>query len=358
MEFEAFLESFIPEVARKTKQLNKAYWILETTGLEDAADLKAELDGELRLMFNSGEIYEKLRTWEKVPRDPMHARQLDVLIRAFKQNQVPKQMLQEMAQKESVLAQSYAAFRPELDGKKLSENDIREILKKEKSVEKRKKAWQASKEIGGVMAPQILELVKLRNKAAKALGYADYFQMQLDLQEVDAKWLLAMLEDFSSKSEKAYEKALGEIEERQAKEFGVGHEELGPWAWTDPFCQEDPLDTHELDSLVDGVDIAKASVGFYEKMGVDVTGILDKSDLYERPGKNQHAFCMNLDRGKDVRTLNNVQSSIKWMETVLHELGHAIYELGFDDKLPWLLREPPHMIPDGSDGAHCRKTSI
>jgi peptidyl-dipeptidase A len=32
------------------------------------------------------------------------------------------------------------------------------------------------------------------------------------------------------------------------------------------------------------------------------------------------------------------------METILHELGHAVYELGYDSNLPWLLREPPHMI--------------
>jgi peptidyl-dipeptidase A len=32
------------------------------------------------------------------------------------------------------------------------------------------------------------------------------------------------------------------------------------------------------------------------------------------------------------------------METILHELGHAVYELGYDASLPWLLREPPHMI--------------
>jgi peptidyl-dipeptidase A len=76
-----------------------------------------------------------------------------------------------------------------------------------------------------------------------------------------------------------------------------------------------------------------------------VKPILARSDMYERPGKNQHAFCIHMDRNGDVRTLNNVKPSIKWLETVLHELGHAIYELGFDAQLPWLLREPPHMIP-------------
>ena len=96
--------------------------------------------------------------------------------------------------------------------------------------------------------------------------------------------------------------------------------------------------------MVEGVDILKASQDFYQRMGMDVALVYEKSDMYERPGKNQHAFCINIDRDRDVRTLNNVQPSIKWLETILHELGHAVYELEFDEKLPWLLREPPHMI--------------
>lgn len=344
MKFEEFLKEFVPTVARKTKQFNKAYWILETTGSSDAADLLADLDTELRFLFNDPAIYKKLLAWEKEPHDPLHARQLNVLIRAFKQNQVPKNLLEELAQKEAALSQSYATFRPELEGKKLSENDIRDILKSENDPAKRKKAWEASKEIGAHLAPQILALVKLRNKAAQSLGYPDYFQMQLNLQEVDPKWLLKTLDELSEKSDKAYSQVLSEIERRQSDRFHVSISELGPWAWAEPFCQEDPLDTHELDQLVDGVDIAKTSANFYQKMGIDVQPILSRSDMYERPGKNQHAFCMHLDRVGDVRTLNNVKASIKWLETVLHELGHAIYELGFDNSLPWLLREPPHMI--------------
>ncbi|HSX25923.1 MAG TPA: M2 family metallopeptidase [Chlamydiales bacterium] len=345
--FEKFLNAFVPQVARKSTQLNKALWILETTASQDAADLKADLDTELRILFNDAKTYEKLLEWDKDKKlaDPLLKRQLNVLIRAFKQNQIPKALLEEMAQKEAALAQSYATFRPELEGKKLSENDIRDILKNENKPEKRKKAWEASKKIGEVLAPQILELVKLRNQAAKALGYSDYFQMQLDLQEVDAKWLLKTLDDLAQKSDKAYAQVLKEIEKSLSKRFSVDVKELGPWAWGDPFCQEDPLDTQELDQLVDGVDISAASVNFYKKMEIDVTPILSRSDMYERPGKNQHAFCIHLDRLGDVRTLNNVKSSIKWLETVLHELGHAIYEMGFDAKLPWLLKEPPHMIP-------------
>jgi len=337
MDFQHFLKEFVPMVAKKTKQLNKAYWILETTGSIDAADLKAELDAELRFLFNDPKVYAQLLAWERAGlEDPILKRQLNVLIRAFKQNQAPRALLEELAQKEAALAQSYASFRPELDGKVISENGIKEILKTETNEERRKRAWEVSKKIGPVLAPQILELVKLRNQIAKSLGYCDYFQMQLELQEVDAKWLLNMLDDLAKKSDKAY---LGVIAELKTK---LG--DISPWFWTEPFCQEDPLDNKELDDLVEDVDISARSAAFYQRLNVNVDSILKRSDMEERPGKNQHAFCIHIDREGDVRTLNNVRSSIKWLETVLHELGHAIYEIGFDADLPWLLKEPPHMI--------------
>lgn len=329
MTFEEFLKDFVPKVELKSQQLNQACWILETTGSADAASLKGSLDTELRMLFNDPAIYQSLLIWSQEAQDPLQKRELNVLIRSFKQNQIPKQLLEEMAQKEAALAQSYAAFRPAYEGRKLSENEIRSILKEEKDPVKRRKVWEASKEIGTLLAPQILALVRLRNQAAQILGYSDYFQMQLDLQEVDSKWLLSTFETLSQQSEKGYMAVIAEIGNRP------------PWGWSDPFCQEDPLDQDPFD---EGIDIMKTSVAFYRDMGIDVQSILDRSDMYERAGKNQHAFCMNLDRAGDVRTLNNVKPTLKWYETVLHELGHAIYELGFDDKLPWLLREPPHMI--------------
>lgn len=345
--FEEFLDVFVPKVAKKSRQLNKAVWLLETTGSVDAAELKAELDAEVRLMYNDSKTYEKLLDWDKDPalKDPLLKRQLNVLIRAFKQNMIPPKLLGEIVQKEASLAQVYANFRPEVDDKKLSENEILEILKTETHPTRRKKIWEASKEVGEALAPQILQLVDLRNEAARAMGYADYFQMSLELQEVDSRWLKQIFDEAAAKADKAYSAVIDEIEEKQSALYGVPKNELGPWAWTDPFGQEDPLDRTDLDALVAGVDISAASRSFYEKMGLDVQPILDRSDMHERPGKNQHAFCLNIDRENDVRTLNNVQSTIKWMETVLHELGHAVYDLGFDKKLPWLLREPPHTMP-------------
>jgi len=342
--FSLFLETFIPRLEAKSKQLNQAVWLLETTGSFDAAELKATLDVELRQLYHDPEIYRKLLEWDRDSslKDPILKRQLTVLIHAFKSNQVPEALIEKIAQKEAALAQAYANFRPQLDGKSISENDIREILKNETDFTVRMRTWEASKQVGEILEPRILELVALRNEAARSLHYADYFEMQLDLQEVDGKWLSQTFETLCSKSDDAYSRMLAKINASLQKHFSKTL--IGPWAWADPFCQEDPIDVQELDRLVEDTDIISSASSFYREMGFDVQPILDKSDMWERSGKNQHAFCIHIDRKGDIRTLNNVKPSIKWLETVLHELGHAVYEIGLDDSLPWLLREPPHMI--------------
>src|SRR5690349_15000218 len=98
-----FLQEFIPKVREKAKQVNWASWLLDTTGSQDAAALKAALDAECRLLFNDANTYQNLLSWQQDELDPLHARQLNVLIRAFKQNQVPKELIQKMAQKEAAL---------------------------------------------------------------------------------------------------------------------------------------------------------------------------------------------------------------------------------------------------------------
>ena len=61
-------------------------------------------------------------------------------------------------------------------------------------------------------------------------------------------------------------------------------------------------------------------------LGLDVRGVLSRSDLYARPKKYQHAFCTDLDREGDVRIMCSLESDERWMETLLHELGHAVQD--------------------------------
>lgn len=344
--FDALYQDLIIPLESKTKQLYKSIWLLETTGSHDAKDLQASLSSELKLLLSSENLYQQLISLRDSGEitQPIKKRILEVLILQCEQNRLPKEYLLEISEKEAELAQMYSHFRPEFEGKPVSENDLIEILKSEKKVERRKEAWQATKSIGAVLAPKILELVSLRNQAAHRLGYSDYYEMQLKLQEMDKLQLLQSLEDLKEKSAVAYKETLTEINNSLATRFKVPISAIGPWAWSEPFCQEDPLSNISLDEVVkdsDFIDIAKQ---YFRSIQLPVEETLKISDLYEREHKNQHAFCISIDRYKDVRILTNLRPSIKWLETLLHELGHAVYDLHYDVQLPWILRTPPHML--------------
>jgi peptidyl-dipeptidase A len=75
--------------------------------------------------------------------------------------------------------------------------------------------------------------------------------------------------------------------------------------------------------------------------------VLERSDLLPRDGKCQHAFCIDIDRAGDTRVLANVVPGQYWMDTMLHELGHATFDLGIDDSLPWILRNCHLVVTEG-----------
>jgi peptidyl-dipeptidase A len=83
----------------------------------------------------------------------------------------------------------------------------------------------------------------------------------------------------------------------------------------------------------------------YDLLGLDVRGVMAKSDLYGRPGKNQHAFCLPVGRKYpyDVRVLANVRPDAYWMDAMLHEFGHAVYDRHINPRLPYLLRTVAHV---------------
>ena len=124
-----FLEEFISKAEVKEEQLNKAVWILETTGNADAADLVASLSNEFRVMFSDEKAYEDLIYFKNQNfSDPLISRQIDILIKQFKMNMLPKDILKDLSIKEAALNQTYANFRSKIDGKIFTENELSSTL--------------------------------------------------------------------------------------------------------------------------------------------------------------------------------------------------------------------------------------
>ena len=342
-----FLDSLTTIVEPLYTQMSQAYWDATASGKDEYYDLYANLDIQLTKIFSNSEDFQKIKTFKETGKisDPILSRELEVVYYQFLANQADTSLLKKITELSTEVEKNFNVFRGKIDGKPVTGNDISNILKTSNDIALRKKAWEASKQVGPVVKSDMIKLAKLRNESAKAMGFDNYYQMKLVVNEQDPDELIKLFDELEKETRAPYIEAKQEMDSVLASRFNINIEDIRPWHYADPFFQSAPVITEiKLDPYYADKDIVKLVADFYKSIGIDVEPILSKSDLYERKGKYPHAYCTNIDRKDDVRIMTNVRPTEEWAGTVLHELGHAIYEIYMDRNLPFTLREPAHIF--------------
>jgi peptidyl-dipeptidase A len=327
------------------KKSHLAWWNLATTGKEDHAKQLKEAQIAMREHFSSPEEYQFLlkQKQEGQENDPLINRQSLLLLNSYTENQIPREMIEKIVALETEIESIYTSFRPVIDGKPTSVNELKEIFTKSDDSKKREKAWNASKLIGEEVEEKVKTLIKLRNECAKKVGFSNFYTMRLTIQELDETRLFELVDQLQKATDPLWKKYKKSLDVQLSQRFGISEKDLMPWHYQDPFFQEAPQQDYKLDQFYEKRDIVKISEDFFKSIELPVDDILKKSDLFEREGKSQHAFCTCIDRNQDVRILCNVRDSEYWMATQLHELGHGVYDKFINAKLPFLLRTYSHI---------------
>ncbi len=345
-----FLNNYQAEVKTLDVRAGLAAWRAANSGKNEDFDAAAAASLALRKYHSDSAAYQRLQELLTVKGElpPVAARALQMADLAYKGNQLPPDLLEKMVKLATEIEQSFNTYRAELDGKKHSNNALLEMLRKETDSDRRQRIWEAMKQVGAVVAPKLVELAHVRNEAAGKLGYDNFWQMRICLQEHDPKQLLGIFDELDRLTRQPFTEMKAAMDAELGRRFGVPPEKMMPWHYDNPFFQAAPpseavnLDEfYEKKAKEDVVEIARA---FYADVGLPIDEVLARSDLYEREGKDQHAFCINIDRSGDVRTLCNIKPTADWMDTILHEQGHAVYDLYIDRRLPYNLREPAHIF--------------
>jgi len=342
----AFIDGLVAELEPLHRRYNESVWLASVTGESRYEQEGAALDARIRKMFARPEPYAELialRDAGGAP-DPHLQRQLTLLVNDFRAHQIPPEMIERMVRLEKSLESRFNNFRAEFAGERVTDNRIRQILRDSDSGDERRRAWEASKQVGSEVAADLLALVRLRNEAATTLGFRNYYSMMLELDELDEAELFRLLEALDIGTRPLFERYKRELDDRLAARFGLAREALRPWHYGDPFFQEAPAAEFDLDRFFGGLRLEALTERFFAGVGFDIRDLLERADLYEKPGKSQHAFCLSMDRGDDIRVLCNLQPSEYWMATMLHEYGHAVYDQQIDRALPYLLRVPSHIL--------------
>ncbi len=344
----AFMRQYQEDYTKMYQANSYAWWDAMTTGSEEAFAKSAEASLAMSTYHADPAKYAELKKPRAAAVDatPMEKRAAYVAERAFEESQLPPELMKEIVELASEIEQIFQTHRAVYQGEERTNNELLEALEKETDSQKRYEIWDALKQVGEVVAPKMVELAKLRNKAAQALGYKNYWEMTVSFQDFEPAQLIAIFDELDRATAPYFASMKAKLDGELKEKFGV--DKIRPWHYDNPFFQQAPaskaIDSNVFYENKTKEQIVDISVDFYDSIGVDVRPILAKSDLYEKPGKTQHAFCNDMNLEGDVRILCNVKPTAEWMDTQLHELGHAIYDYNIARDLPANVRSACHIF--------------
>jgi len=344
------LDTYQADLAELHTAITFAIWDARTTGEAEAFERSSVARLQFGKYHSNKETYERLKELRQKATglDPITARAAERMEKAFAMNQLPEDLQRQMVELSSEIEQIFQTYRPVLNGVEHTNNDLLEMIAAETDSAKRKQIWEALKQVGDLVNERIIILAKVRNEAARQLGYKNYWEMAVTFQDFDPDELLKIFEDLETLTRPLFANMKAELDAELSERFGVPADQLMPWHYDNPFFQQappssavNPTDFYKDKSKEEIVEIA---LRYFRHLGLPFDKVAERSDMFEREGKCQHAFSIDMDRAGDVRNLNNVKPTAEWMDTVLHEAGHGVYSLGHDPNLPFNLRSPAHIV--------------
>ena len=244
------------------------------------------------------------------------------------------------------------SFEFKLNGQKITANEIDNKLEKSTDLAERKAVWEASKEIGPALKPNLVTLRDLRNGVAKEMKYPDYFSLQVAAYGMTTDEMLKMLDDWMATLRPLYLQLHTWAKYKLAEKFHQPVPKKIPAHWiNNRWAQEWPglVEAANIDKYFEGRKpewIIKTAEQFYTGLGFSPLpeSFWEKSDLYPVPPdskrkKNTHASCWHIDLENDIRSLQSIEPNSRWFFTAHHELGHGYYDKAYTrPEVPYLLR--------------------
>lgn len=183
-----------------------------------------------------------------------------------------------------------------------------------------------------VLANGFLDLVKLRNRFARALGFANYFELKLRKNErMTPTQLTAILDDFVARTDAAQACSLADL---QAKH---GPDVLAPWNLR--FHSSGDV-VRRMDEYMPFGPALRRWLESFRRLGIQYRGATMQLDLLARAGKYQNGFCHGPvpsyvnEQGQWVAGQINftaeakpdqIGSGLRAINTLFHEGGHAAH---------------------------------
>src|SRR5262249_49618629 len=152
-EINAFIEQHEQTVIPLSIDYSLKFWELSIDGTEQRE--KALVDAKeryLRIYSNKAD-FRQLRDWRSTASQlpPVDPRVFKLIYDTYVPHQIDEDVLRDIVQRETEIENLFNTFRASFEGGQASENELREVLHSETAIDRRREAWEASKQVGHVV---------------------------------------------------------------------------------------------------------------------------------------------------------------------------------------------------------------
>lgn len=167
---------------------------------------------------------------------------------------------------------------------------------------------------------RLRELVKLRNKYAKSVGYVSYLELQYDILGIDKYLLTQKIDDEFKNIYEKYNKYISLVDKPNIQ------------------IKNESLECSNQISLAEKT---------LKELGINLKDFSINFDLEPSDKKVSVGAVVPLRIPNDIHVVNNPVPSLGGFACILmHEIGHAIYFSSIDESLPYALRNSYNSMMD------------
>lgn len=165
-----FINKHVAIVSKQYKDTCSSYFIATNSGKKEAYKIAGDMQLALEKIYTNKEDFQHIKMFGKDNiHDPLLTRQLEILFLSYQSRQMDEEKLKEMVELQNKIENTFATCRAKIDNNEYTDNQIEDILSTSTDSEEVEKAWEASKEIGNIVAPDVIQIIHMRNTLAKDL---------------------------------------------------------------------------------------------------------------------------------------------------------------------------------------------
>ncbi len=344
-----FIDNHIELVADLSAKLGDSTWRVKKNGRP--ADKRAYIERleALEAVYANRENFARVRTYddEHLSQEVLTQRQIHLMRLRFAAAQMPATRQTRINELVEEIDQLSHTYRVHVGNKKFSLTEVREILRTSSDKKLRKALWLGARsDLGEDVGDLAIRLVGVRNRAARDLGYGNFFRMSMELQGVEESLLTKLLNKLITSTEAEFKESKAKLDEELRKKFKLRTKTIPPWIYSDLFFRSQAsTKTSGFDKLYAGKDLTALAKKAMASVGFDVEAILAKSELHADDTKTTESICIHPDRRKKgTRIHANIADDESSMAMLMSDLGRGVFYEHIASNLPYLLREPCHKL--------------